>query len=96
MRRAAKVDGNQTDIVDALRAAGCSVRITSAVGSGFPDIVVGRAGVTYLLEIKDGSLQPSRQKLTPDEREFANAWRGHYAVAANIDEALAAVGLGGQ
>lgn len=41
MRRAARTDANQVEIVSALRAIGCSVSDTSGVGGGFPDLAVG-------------------------------------------------------
>ena len=93
MRRAAKVDDNQAEIVDALRRAGCSVCILSGVGRGCPDLAVGLRGVTYLLEIKDGRKSPSKQRLTPDEQAWHDAWRGHATVVRSVDEALDAVGL---
>jgi len=93
MRKAAKVDDNQERIVAALRKAGCSVCILSGVGKGCPDIAVGRAGVTYMLEIKDGSKPPSKRKLTEAEQEWHNNWRGHAAIVRNEIEALKAVGL---
>lgn len=88
MRRAAKIDDNQTEIVKALRKMGCSVSVTSAVGSGFSDLVVGYRGTNFLVEIKDGSKPPSKQKLTPDQVEFHRYWRGQVAVANSIDEAI--------
>lgn len=93
LRRAAKVDDNQAEIVAALRRAGCSVCILSGVGKGCPDLAVGRGGVTYMLEIKDGRKTPSARKLTPDEQAWHDAWRGHAAVVNSVDEALAAVGV---
>ena len=36
-----KPDGNQAAIVSSLRAAGASVTVTSMVGGGFVDLVVG-------------------------------------------------------
>lgn len=93
MRRAAKTDDNQTAVVEALRRAGCSVCILSGVGNGCPDLAVGRGGVTYMLEVKDGRKPPSKQRLTADEQAWHDAWRGHAAVVHGIDEALAAVGL---
>lgn len=92
MRQAARTDDNQNEIVQALRAVGASVAITSALGSGFPDIVAGYRGKNYLFEIKDGSKPPSRRKLTPDEQEFHDLWRGAVIVVINVDEALKAVG----
>ena len=93
MRRAAKVDDNQAEIVDALRRAGCSVCILSGVGRGCPDLAVGIKGVTYMLEIKDGKKPPSERRLTPAEEAWHNSWRGHAAVVKSVDEALDAVGL---
>lgn len=92
MRLDARTDDNQNEIVQALRAIGASVAITSALGSGFPDIVAGYRGVNYLIEIKDGSKPPSRRKLTPDEQRFHDLWRGTVIVVNDIDEALKAVG----
>lgn len=93
MRTKAKVDRNQPEIVAALRAAGCSVRITSMLGKGYPDLTCGRAGQTFLLEVKDWQLPPSRKQLTADERQFFDEWRGHVARVETVEEALAAVGL---
>ena len=58
MRRAAKIDANQPEIVAALEAVGASVVSTAGLGNGFPDIVVGFRGINYLIEIKDGSKPP--------------------------------------
>jgi len=46
------------------------------LGNGCPDIAVGFAGLTMLVEIKDGAKPPSQQKLTDDEREFFDTWKG--------------------
>lgn len=51
--RAGHTDGNQAAIVAALRSVGCSVVDLSATGGGVPDLLVGRVGVTFLLEVKD-------------------------------------------
>lgn len=93
MRRAAKTDDNQQEIVSALRKAGCSVAVTSNVHDGFPDIAVGRAGKTYLLEIKDSKKPPSARKLTEDQERFHANWRGHVAVVNTVEQALKEVGL---
>lgn len=93
MRRAAKTDDNQAAIVNALRMAGCSVVSLAAVGKGVPDICVGRAGKSYLLEIKDGGKSPSRQKLTAEQRYFHSIWKGHAVVVKDVAEAFEAVNL---
>ena len=86
MRRAGRTDGNQQQLVKELRDIGCSVAVTSMLGKGFPDIVVGYRGKNYLIEIKDPDKPPSQRKLTPDEVKFQESWRGQYAVIHNLDE----------
>ena len=76
MRIRGRVDENQSDIVEKFRGMGYSVAITSSLGGGFPDIVVGKYGVTVLVEIKDGAKPPSKRKLTEDEQRFHDSWRG--------------------
>ena len=91
MRRAAKVDANQSDIVDALRKVGASVTPAHSMGGGFPDLVVGYQGETYLLEVKDGDKPPSARKLTPDQEKWHAEWKGHKAVVKSVKEALTAI-----
>lgn len=88
MRRAAKVDENQTEIVEALRKAGRQVLISSQIGKGFPDIIVGYNGKNFLLEIKI-----EKGKLTPDQEKFFQAWRGQVAIVRTVEEALALTSL---
>lgn len=91
MRRAAKVDDNQAEIVAALRKIGASVTVTSAVGNGFPDLAVGWRGMTTLLELKDGSKPPSARKLTPEQEKWHANWRGQVAVVETVEQAIEAV-----
>lgn len=95
MRRAARVDENQSDIVAALRAIGATVKVISQ-GDGIPDLLVGFMGKTILLEVKDGKKPPSARKLTPAEQKFFDEWRGgSLAIVNTVDEAIAAVtGMG--
>ncbi len=86
MRRNAKVDANQAEIVKALRSVGCSVQSLATVGRGCPDIVVGFRGRNWLFEIKVG-----KAKLTPDEIEWADTWRGQLATIRSFDEALTVI-----
>jgi Holliday junction resolvase len=92
MRRAARIDDNQNEIVKKLRDIGCSVAITSAVGRGFPDIVVGFKGFNYLIEIKDGKKPPSQRKLTSDEQAWHDQWRGSVHIVESFDDCLAILG----
>lgn len=91
-RRAAKVDANHNLIVAALRTAGASVQSLAAVGHGVPDILVGIAGETYLLEIKDGSKPASQRKLTDDQTVWHSTWRGKPVVVVETEaDALRAI-----
>jgi hypothetical protein len=91
-KRAAKVDGNQAEIVKVLREAGATVQPLHTVGSGCPDLLVGFRGRNYLLEVKDGRKPPSARKLTPDQKPWHEAWRGQARVVTNLFEALEAIG----
>lgn len=92
MRRAAKVDRNHAEIVQALRAAGAAVSDTSAVGQGFPDLVCSYRGAWHLLEIKDGSAPPSARKLTPAQVRWRSLQHAEAPVVSSVDEALQAIG----
>lgn len=88
MRRAARIDESQAEIVAGLRAAGCSVLSLAAVGDGCPDILCGKQGVNLLMELKTGSKSPSRRELTPAQLEFLVHWRGTAVVVKTLEEAL--------
>jgi hypothetical protein len=91
MRRNAKIDANQPEIVAGLAAAGCSVQSLATVGKGCPDLLVGRAGRNFVLEVKDGGKSPSRQRLTEDEQAWHANWRGQVATVRSLEEALAVI-----
>ncbi len=94
MRRASKVDRNQSEIVAALRQIGCSVQLLHSVGAGCPDLMVGYRRDTFLLELKDGSKPPSARKKTDAQVIWHDAWRGKpVAVVCNIRQALEAIGI---
>ena len=66
MRRAARIDANQTQVIEALRAAGAYVWII-----GLPvDLVVGYKNRTVLMEIKTGPKKP----LTALQADFFESW----------------------
>ena len=89
MRYRPRTDANQPDIVKGLRDAGYTVWITSALGTGV-DIVAGRGGKNWMLEIKDPNKVPSQRKLTDDERAFHAAWCGQIAIVETLEQALEA------
>jgi Holliday junction resolvase len=81
MRRKARIDGNQKQVVRELRAMGYSVRHTHQIGKGFPDIVIGRNGKTLLVEIK-----MEGEGLTNDEVEFFEIWKGGAIIGYNAEQ----------
>jgi len=83
-----RTDANQVAIVGALRQLGATVQHLHTVGRGCPDILIGYRGVNLLAEIKDGSKIPSKRKLTPDEVNWHQAWRGQVAIINSVDEAI--------
>lgn len=87
MRRAARVDANQAEIVEALRQAGASVQLLHMVGQGCPDLAVGFRGANFMLEIKQ-----DRGKLTAEEYVWLSEWRGQAKVVRSPEEALRAIG----
>lgn len=86
MRRDAKVDRNQAEIVDALRSIGASVRTLHFAGKGCPDLIVGFRSRNFLLEVKT-----ERGKLSAEQRDFHQSWRGHVAVVRSPREAVEAI-----
>jgi hypothetical protein len=81
-------DANHAEIRDRLREAHISVFDAGDIGKGYPDLVCGFQGQNYLLEIKtqDG-------KLTPDQVEFIETWRGTVHIVRTVEEALRVFGI---
>jgi len=86
MRKYAKIDDNQSSIIENLRLLGMSVLSLASIGNGAPDILVGRHGRNWLFEIKDGSKPPSKRKLTEDEALFSSRWRGQLHKVETLKE----------
>ncbi len=79
-----RVDYNQREIVNCMRSLGATVAITSDLGNGFPDLVVGYKGVNYLIEVKDGH----KAKFTKVQQNFHGTWRGQLVTFYSIDDAI--------
>jgi hypothetical protein len=89
MQRAARVDKNQGEIVQLLRAHGAKVRSVAQLKKAF-DILVFFEGKTYVVEIKDGN-----KPLTEGEIEFKNMVESAgvtYNVVRCADDALKMIG----
>lgn len=90
-RQAAKIDANQSEIVQELIKRGFTVE------TGHDDILVGKGGRTWWFEIKNpsqikkdgdykaGAVKPSQKKLQAE-------WRGHYRIVHSIDQILDEIG----
>ena len=86
-----RVDTNQPAIVADLRKLGFLVHVTSDLGRGFGDIVVGdpRTLTIYLFEIK----KPEEQwTLTPPEIEFHALWHEMIHAIETTEMALGFMG----
>jgi len=91
MRRAAKADANQAEIVAALRARGATVQHTHQI-PGALDLIVGYKGIDVRIEIKDGSKPKSAQKLTPAEQGVFDNWKGNAPeIVTSVDDAMALI-----
>jgi hypothetical protein len=90
VRTAAKRDDAERAIIEALEAAGATVQQLS--GGGIPDLLVGVAGRTVLLEVKGDA-----GSLTGPQVLWLAWWcGGPVSVVSTPAEALAAVGAGGR
>lgn len=86
MRRAARRDANEAQIVEALEYAGATVARLNE--KDIPYLLVGFRGDDYLLEVKDGY-----NKLSPGQKAFHAHWRGKtIAVVRSVEDALEAIG----
>jgi hypothetical protein len=87
-RYAARVDDNHAEIRETFRVLGYSVYDTATAGRGFPDLIIGKDGVNYLAEVKDGDKPPSQQKLTKAQKEFHGSWQGQVTIIRSIQDAI--------
>lgn len=90
MRRNARVDGNQPELVDGLRRCGFRVEVVSMLGQGRPDLIVGRRGHLRWVEVKDPAKAPSKRRLTPDERAWHDKWPGYVITAETVEDVILA------
>ena len=86
-------DQNQAEIIAALRKAGASVQVLSAVAKGMPDLAAGYAGQNWFLEIKNPAKPKADQCLTPDQVEWHRNWKGQVAIVYSVADALRVIGV---
>lgn len=90
MRRSARTDSNQAEIVKALRNAGAEVYHIHTI-KNYADLIVYYNNKTYTVEVKDGSKPPSSRKLTEGElkaKEKIESTGVRYWVINSVQEAL--------
>lgn len=81
-RYAARRDGNEMPIVNALRKVGCTIKRLD-----FCDLLVGWRGRNFLLEVKT-----EKGQLKESQEEMVRSWRGQYEIVRTAEEALRAIG----
>lgn len=84
-------DGNQREIVAALRAVGVWVWDTHELGLGYPDLTTWYRGVFRLIEVKTPT-----GRLTDWEKAFIANCPGEVHVVRSIEDALRAHGMEGE
>ena len=88
MRRAARRDDNEKEIIAAMRAEGAYVKAIN--DEGLFDLLVSHRGETLLVEVKDGAKPPSARRLTDAEQKFHDEWPGSDLYIVNsVEEAIA-------
>jgi Holliday junction resolvase len=86
----ARIDTNHKEIVKALREAGATVVSLAEMKHGCPDLLVGYAGETLLMEIK----RNSKAKFTSDQLDFMGKWKGGaISRVDSVDAAIRALGI---
>lgn len=84
MRRAAKTDVNQNEIIKALERAGVSVEVIREP----VDLLICHRGETRLMEVKNPD---GRDRITKQQAEFMARWPGQVHIVRSPAEAIKAV-----
>ncbi len=80
-------DTNENDIIIALKNNGFSVvRLNASGESGLPDLLCGKNGVNYLVEIKS-----LKGKLSEAQEKFAIDWLGLKPVVVRTKDDISSV-----
>lgn len=84
MRRAARVDANQGDIVKAMRKVGAEVTLLHRVGQGVSDLLVSWRQKWFVIECK----AKSKDDLTDDQRTWISKQRAPVVIVTSPLEAV--------
>ncbi len=88
MRRAAKVDKNQSLIVSHAKKLGAEVLHLHSVGRGCPDLLISYNGFNYLVEVKS-----EKGKLNESQVQFFEKWKGQVSVIYTTNELESLLGI---
>lgn len=87
MRRAARTDHNQHELVEALKKIGAKCYFI-----GKPvDLLVGFRGRNSLLEVKRPDKRGQPSAITQAQRNFIETWPGDVHIVYSIEEAVSAI-----
>lgn len=87
MRRAARTDDNQHELVEALKKIGAKCYFI-----GKPvDLLVGFRGRNLLLEVKRPDKRGQASAITKAQKDFIETWPGDVSIVYSIEEAVSAV-----
>lgn len=78
MRHRGRTDSTHKAVVEALRAAGCTVVSLANVGSSIPDLLVGVNGRNVLLEVKSERARVKQGKVENATRERQESWAARW------------------
>jgi hypothetical protein len=88
VRRIARRDSNHSELVEVFESLGATWFDTSNIGGGL-DGLLGVSGIDQRVEIKDGAKFLSRRRLTKDEDDTFQEWRGRPPVVVEtVDDAI--------
>jgi hypothetical protein len=76
LRTHARKDLNHKELVDILEMGGASVKDTSKLANGFPDILVWHFNEWHLIEIKNPKTSYGKKGLSKSQKSFAENWNG--------------------
>lgn len=87
-------DINHSAVKNALRSMGCRVCDTADLGKGVPDLLISIPGIFMIwVEVKNGALAPSAQKLTEDEAKFHEIWKDDVIIMRSVEDAIEFVNM---
>jgi hypothetical protein len=81
-------DANHNEIARTFIDLGCTVFDCHSLRGGIGDLIIGVAGVTTLVEVKNGAKSHSRRKLTPAEQNIHTTWRGRIDIVESVEDAI--------